>query len=229
MYIDFHTHKQRHKGEQDVIEVVSVHPEKHHTDGYFTMGHHPWWTIAVPDTHAMEQICSLLVSDPACLAVGECGLDSLKGPDLDLQESIFRSQVLLANSMNVPVIVHCVRAFDRLLRFRKEIGKTDWVVHGFMRNKILAGQLIDQGIYLSMAPFEKMAVSFRETLAYCPSDRFFLETDSDPLLNIRSVYRISAEIRHTDTEALQMQLLNNFKYFFRWKDLSLHGWNAQSY
>lgn len=228
MYIDFHTHKQRHKGEHDVIEVVSVHPEKHHTDGYFTIGLHPWWTNAVPDTLEMEHIRSLLFSDPACLAVGECGLDNLKGPALNLQESIFRSQVLLANSMNVPVIVHCVRAFDRLLGIRKEIGKTDWVVHGFMRNKILAAHLIDHGIYLSMAPFEKMTESFRETMAFCPSDRFFLETDSDPLKNIRSVYNICAEIRHTDTETLQLQLLNNFKHFFRWKDLFLHGWNAQN-
>jgi TatD DNase family protein len=228
MYIDFHTHKQRNKGDHDVIEVVSVHPEKHHINGYFTLGYHPWWTQVVPDAFAMEEIRSFILSDPACLAVGECGMDKLKGPSLDIQESIFRSQVLLANSMNVPVIVHCVRAFDRLLSIRKEIGKTDWVVHGFMRNKILARHLIDQGIYLSMAPYEKMAVSFRETLAYCPSDRFFLETDSDPVLNIRSVYRISAEIRHTDTEALQMQLLNNFKYFFRWKDLSLPGWSAQN-
>lgn len=229
MYIDFHTHKRRHLNDPQILEVISVHPGKHHADGFFTIGYHPWWTESVPASAEKAQIASLMKSDPGCLAVGECGLDSLKGPSSVIQEEVFRSQILLANDLGVPVIVHCVRAYNRLLEIRREIGKTDWVVHGFMRNKTLARQLLEQGIYLSMAPYDGMTERFRETIAYCPSERLFLETDSDPNSDIRTRYTIAAMVRNIDIETLQDTILNNFKYFFRWKEQARPGWSVQNY
>lgn len=67
---------------------------------------------------------------------------------------IFIQQIQIANQSKSPIVIHCVRAFDRMLRLRKRYGETPWVVHGFVRNKTLAGQVLDSGMYISVAPHE---------------------------------------------------------------------------
>jgi TatD DNase family protein len=157
--------------------------------------------------------------NPFCLGLGEFGLDNLKGAEIDVQVAIFIQQIQIANQLKSPVIVHCVRAFDRLLRLRKQYGETPWVVHGFVRNKTLAKQVLDSGMYISVAPHEKLSISFRETLQYLPLDRIFLETDSDFALNIRERYRIFAALREIDVQDFKEQMYQNFITFFcdKWK------------
>lgn len=217
-YLDFHTHRMLFK-DAEVLEIISIHPGRNRDAMLFTMGYHPWWTEQRLSDKAMICLSDAWQQSTDCLALGECGLDSLKGPDLQQQEVIFRQQVELANKLQSPVIIHCVRSFDRLLRIKRELGQTPWAVHGFVRNKVLAGQLLDQGIYLSVAPHANMHVRMQEMLAYIPIDRLFLESDSDYSLSILERYRIFAQLRTMPEEELKVRLLRNAKTFFgsRWK------------
>ncbi|MBK9150070.1 MAG: TatD family hydrolase [Saprospiraceae bacterium] len=228
MYIDFHTHRQRHQDERDVIEIISVHPGRHSAIGLYTAGYHPWWVDGNIDSESLAVLEKNLIEDTHCLGVGECGLDSLKGPDPEIQEKAFILQLHLANSLGAPVIIHCVRAFDRILRLRKTYGKTDWVIHGFRRNRTLAAQLIDAGFYLSLSPFAGMPQTFTDMVKYCPDDRIFLETDSDPDMDIKEVYSLAAQIRNVSHETLKADIFNNFQVFFKWKQASLPGWKEQN-
>ncbi|MBK9253870.1 MAG: TatD family hydrolase [Saprospiraceae bacterium] len=224
-FIDFHTHKRRFSN-PEVIEIVSVHPGKHHTDSWFTIGYHPWWTEEALNSAQTDVIKNSFSEHKFCLGVGECGLDKLKGPDLGVQEEILRSHILMANESEVPVIIHCVRAFQRLLQIRKEMGKTDWAVHGFVRNKVLAGQLLDAGFYLSVAPHDKMSDNFTEMIKYIPADRLFLETDSHPDMNILENYKKASLLRKCEVEDLKSQIFENLKVFFKWKKVPPNGWSA---
>ncbi len=215
--IDFHTHSQREQNE--IIEVLSLHPGKIKDKKYYTIGYHPWWTLDKLSLDELNVLKSAFLDDPFCLGLGEFGLDNLKGAAIDLQEDIFIQQLTIANEVNAPVVIHCVRAFDRLLRIKHSIGKTDWVVHGFVRNKTLAKQILDQGIYLSLAPHEQMNPVFEEMLKYVPLDRIFIETDSETSLNISQRYCIFAALRNLSVEEIQKQLYTNFYHFYssKWK------------
>jgi TatD DNase family protein len=124
---------------------------------------------------------------------------------------------MLANKHNVPLIVHCVRQYDQVLNFKKKYGKTPWVIHGFRRNQQLAKSLIDQGIMLSVSPFERMNDSLIEMLQFLPSDSYFLETDSEYSLTIMERYQLMAELKRVDLEVLKTQMKLNFDGFFGWK------------
>jgi TatD DNase family protein len=227
MYIDFHTH--RRIMPENGVEIISVHPGKQTPGQLFTAGYHPWWT---PEKLSESELMLLLdySENTGFLAIGECGLDRLKGPSLDVQIDIFVQQIQLANSLQCPLIIHCVRAFQEVMDLKKQLGKTPWVIHGFVRNKILAGQLLDKGIYLSVAPYLNMPVSFRETVEYLPLDMIFLETDSEYSLSIADRYKIFSDLRHIQIREAEKIFFDNVCRFFTWKEMVLRdGLSGVSY
>jgi TatD DNase family protein len=226
-FIDFHNHSEWH-GEK-VIEVVSIHNNQDKKARFYTIGFHPWWTEKLLDESQLNFLKVKYISDQHCLGLGEFGLDNLKGAPLDLQEATAIQQIKLANELKAPVILHCVRAYDRLIRLKKDFGQTPWVVHGYMRNKILARQLLDAGMKLSVAPQLQMKDSFLEMMQYIPITHVFLETDSDFRLNITERYRIFASLKKMGIEPLKAQLYQNFKTFYQEKWKYQSGWSAQHY
>ena len=220
MYIDFHTHKPIYSNDPEVIEIISAHKNVKYENEYYTIGHHPWWT----EKHLIEDEINNLkqnLQDKFCLGIGECGLDKLKGVSKEIQEEVFYQQIQVANESKVPLIIHCVRQYDQILHFRKQYGKTPWVIHGFRRNQQLAKSLLDQGIQLSISPFENMNVSFEEMLEYIPLNGFFIETDSDYSMNIKERYAIIASLKSVDKVYLQELMVQNFTTFFKWKEEEL--------
>jgi len=214
-FIDFHTHRRREN--TSIIEVVSLHHQQDRPYDYCTVGFHPWWTKRPLDDQEIKSLKDKYMDDAGCLAIGECGLDKLKGADLDTQEAILIQQVNLANALSSPVIIHCVRSFERILDIKKYHAKTPWVIHGFVRNKILAKQVLDAGILLSVAPNEAMSDNFIQTLKYLPTDSLFLETDSDDRWSIVKRYEIMAALCDYDMESLKIKIFNNFTEIFKHK------------
>ncbi|MAE86788.1 MAG: hypothetical protein CMB80_28895 [Flammeovirgaceae bacterium] len=212
-FLDFHTHSLREHDRDDVIEILSIHLGQDKPHDLFTIGMHPWWT---DDPITPEQKTRLVseLTKPACLAMGEIGLDNLKGPDMVLQMNILRSLLDVAKETGKPVIIHCVRAFDQLLKIKKEYPSIEkWCVHGYGRHNTLAKQLIDQGFHLSLMPSkdEKYAEWFKSL----PMERLFLETDSMPNVRITQVYEQVAEVTGMSLHALKNQMSQNAKEFFR--------------
>ena len=83
-------------------------------------------------------------------AIGEIGLDKAKGPAFDLQKRRFEEMLLIAEREQKSVIIHCVRAWDELLEFRKRFPNRNWLIHGFRGSPQLAEQLRKQGFFLSL-------------------------------------------------------------------------------
>ena len=217
MYIDFHTHKPIYSNDPQVIEIISAHKKVKYENEYYTIGHHPWWiekALTEPEINNLTQN----LPNKFCLGIGECGLDKLKGASKEIQEEVFYQQIQVANENNVPLIIHCVRQYDQILHFRKQYGKTPWVIHGFRRIQQLAKSLLDQGIKMSVSPFENMNQSFKEMLEYSPLNGFFIETDSDFSLNIKERYAIMAALKKVDEVHLQESMIKNLITFFKWKE-----------
>lgn len=211
-YLDFHTHSRRQLDRADVVEIISIHLGQEKDARYFTVGLHPWWT---PEPVTPEQRAELTrqLSSPGCLAMGEMGLDNLKGPVITLQMEVLREQLTVAQDLGKPVIIHCVRAFDQLIRIKKEYpGIQKWCIHGYGRHVTLARQLIDQGFYLSLMP--SPASKYQDWWAVLPHDRLFLETDSMPQASIAEVYEQVSDVANLELNALKRQMNQNARDFF---------------
>lgn len=189
MYFNFHTHNAL--ALKDEVAIVNCYPEDMlPEDAPCSVGLHPW--------HVGEdwQEKVALVREKArgenVWAIGECGLDKVRGGDFALQREAFKEQLDIAREVGKPLIVHCVKAFDELLSMA---GKEDRiVVHGFRGKWQQAKQIIAKGMLLSFGNLYNI-----ETLRFVHSANlpFFLETD-DLHLSVRQIYEQVG--RHLDVD-----------------------------
>lgn len=139
---------------------------------YYSLGIHPWY---IDEKFFNEQLISFYetLDRPRIVAIGECGLDKLRGPSLDLQEEVFMRQADVAEKLGKSLIIHCVRAWSEIIALKKKLSPTvPWIIHGFRGKKILADQLWDHGFYFSVADnFNPEAIT-PDMLS-----RLFVETD----------------------------------------------------
>lgn len=141
----------------------------------FSIGIHPWDSAEVTKEQ-WERLIDM-AQKPNCVAIGEAGLDSLRGPDIARQLEVFERQIRLSMELDKPLIVHCVKQYDNLVPlFKKYNPGQPWIVHGFRGKPQQALQLIDTGLYLSFG--EKFNP---DTVAAMPADKILIETDQSPL------------------------------------------------
>ncbi|QBM18040.1 putative metal-dependent hydrolase YjjV [Marinobacter sp. JH2] len=147
---------------------------------WYCLGIHPWFV----GEHGEEDLESLEAAlekrEPGCLAVGECGLDGLRG-SIDGQKPWFAAQVQMAARMDLPLVVHSVKAHDQvaaLLRSERWDGRA--LIHGFSGSYQQACHFIELGCYIGVGGVITHARSkkTRDVVARLPSDTLVLETDA---------------------------------------------------
>ena len=142
------------------------------------------------------------------VAVGECGLDIYA--DVERQENIFIRQIEISETCRKPVIIHCVKMHNELIRLKKRYNpKMPWIIHGYRGNEHITEQLLVHDFYLS---YGKNIHS--KSLQMTPLDRIFFETD-DADISISTVYKNAAEVLQSASEDLCRRIENNFKNVFR--------------
>lgn len=149
---------------------------------------------------------------PKCKAIGECGLDALVAVSQVLQEQVFEAQILWANKIQKPVIIHCVRKYSELMRFQK-IAKVPLVVHGFNKKENVARELLNKGFYLSFGKALLRNEGLQKVAKSTPLEKIFLETDVWEG-NVEDVYETVAKIKNIDIETLENQVIENLRQVF---------------
>ncbi len=170
-FFDIHTH--RLTGER---VLTSISPDEASTilscDAWYSVGIHPWDTIEAPTDDTWQRLEDLATNSRVA-AIGECGLDALRGGTAQIQEDIFRRHVEIAERVEKFMIIHCVRRFGRIIELRRELQpRQRWIVHGFRGKPELARQLIAAGFDISLGVNAPQAL--RDAL---PLHHFFVETD----------------------------------------------------
>jgi len=204
-FLDLHTH---HIKPGNCI--FSLPPEFDIPDsGCFSAGLHPWF-LKEDWPENVERIIEI-AKNPRCLAIGESGFDRLKGPEISIQKEAFQAQAELACTLNIPLILHCVKGQDILLEFLKSSKNPPNVIwHGFNQNPRLAIQLLDFPVSFSFGKGLLIADSnASHWLKSCPLDRIFLETD-DSGLEIFSIYQAASLLLQLSVEDLGTQLKENW-------------------
>ena len=151
---------------------------------YYGLGIHPFFSHQHSVNVVAELACQLTQAkdDERCVAVGECGLDfAVADVNQDQQQQWLQAQLQLANEYDLPVILHCRKAFPELLKLlRQQPPKMGGVYHGFSGSYQQATQLVDLGIKIGVGGTitYSRAQKTRATLAKLPLSTLLLETDA---------------------------------------------------
>lgn len=188
-YVNIHTHRPAGRGIE--LRAKGVHP----------------WDAEREDTATLGQ----RLGDAQ--AVGETGLDFACDVAREAQTVALRAQLRLARERGLPVVLHCVRAFEPLMRELAACEPWAVIFHGFIGSPEQARQALAKGYFLS---FGERAFASPKTLAALretPLSQLFLETDDSPV-PIEEIYARAAEARSVPTEVLQRATLANYERIF---------------
>jgi len=207
-YIDFHTHKG--KGDAETVAIVNLMagdsvPGDFSQNTLFSAGIHPWYLTA-ENGWLLKSELLLTLAHPHVIAIGEAGFDTLHGPDEEIQYDAFIYQAKLAEELQKPLIIHCVKGWDLLVRARKEINPSvRWIIHGFRGKTLLAQSLAESGFIFSLG-CEGLS---KEIINAIGTDKIFLETD-DSEGDIKGVYSLFTSVSGIDQKMVTEIFRDNF-------------------
>ncbi len=215
-YIDIHSHHSDvHEG---VFRIYNLFLQDFQENtGYeaISVGLHPWHIDNYNDPENLEATLNRAVKEKNVIAVGECGLDKIIKVPLEKQKDIFMKQVRISEENELPVIIHCVKAYQELLEIRNNTNAHQpWILHGFNSSAQLAGDMISKGIYISAGTrLLHSPEKCREVLNAIPVEFLFIETDDDE--DIREIYEKVAKCINISVNELKVNVFYNFKKVFK--------------
>ena len=129
-----------------------------------------------------------LIQQPACVAVGETGLDFNRNFSTpDEQVKAFEAQLELAIAYQKPLFLHERDAFDRqhqiLKSYRDELA--DAVIHCFTGSQKSLFGYLDLDLYIGITGWvcdERRGTELQALIHNIPHDRLMIETDAPYLL-----------------------------------------------
>ena len=212
-YFNLHTHQ--FTNDAEILELVNQYPQEFDAAiSNYSIGIHPLFI----DENRLEsdfQILEQKISSPACLAIGECGLDKRSVTAFETQLKVLERQLLLAEKFQKPVVIHCVLAFQELVEMKNRLKiTTPIIIHGFSKKEQLAKQLLNNGFYFSFGKNLLRNPELENVFVNIPENRFFLETDMVEE-GIREVYALAAKYKKISIEALQQLISENVKTVFK--------------
>ena len=186
-YIDIHTH----------------HFTARHTE-LRAAGIHPW---NVENSTIDESIFQ------DTQAIGEIGLDYACKVDRQLQEECFKQQLSIAQRLKLPVVIHCVKAFEQTLKILQSYTLRGVIFHGFIGSKELATEVVKRGYFLSFGERTFRSPKTIEALRNTPLETLFLETDVSDV-PIEDIYAMTAKVKGVDIDTLINLITNNYNRLF---------------
>lgn len=220
MKVDIHTHQPLRElsfGEKPKEISIYCHAnyreEIPHYDGPLCLGLHPWF---LPENEEEEsqafEFLTKQIKENKVFALGECGLDRLKGPMIEIQERYLKKQLELAHDLNMPIVIlHCVRAYPEIQKVLKESAYNDQVIfHDYGANEQITQQLLtNPNVFFSLGRALERDSFCKNTIPLLPRDRIFLETDDDSL-TIDQRYQQLAKILDLSVEQIETELSENY-------------------
>lgn len=198
---------------------------------YAAVGIHPHEASKVTDAD-YEKIRQML-SDEKTVALGEIGLDyHYDFSPRDIQKTVFENQLLLAEELGMPVVIHDREAHADCIGAVLRHPEVRGVFHSFSGSAETARLLQKQGWYLSFSgPVTfKDARKTVEAVAATANDRLLVETDCPYLTPVPHrgkrnhsgyvchIIEKIAEIRGESYEFIETLTRENAKRFFGIKD-----------
>lgn len=173
-----------------------------------SLGIHPWQAGNIDIEAALKEVETASVA-----AIGEIGLDYAKPNDRGEQKMIFSAQLRIAEERGLPVILHCVKAFEPVMEVLQGFRLPAVIFHGFIGSPQQAARAVDSGYSLSFGPGITRSGKTVEAMHATPVGQMFLETDEFEM-GIGDVYAGAARLLGTDIAALKKNIYENYIRIF---------------
>ncbi len=209
MMLDCHTHRT-----DAAAALISVMPADFSPRPGKTcaVGIHPWHIHTESAAEAQFAILVRVASCEQVAAIGETGLDSLRGAPLEVQLRWFERHIALAERVGKPLVVHCVRTSQQVLKAWRESKKgVPWLIHGFRGNARVAAPLVAAGFYLSFG--ERFNP---DALRSVPLHQILAETDESQQPIEQIVDNLATELQMPG-ERLERVLADNLQRYLSWR------------
>lgn len=157
------------------LELAEQHPQI-----YAVVGIQPHYASAA-DAAWIDEL-RRLATHPRVVAIGEIGLDYYHDRAAhETQEQLFRTQLMLARELRLPVVIHSRDAQADTVRILSDAARGQpGVMHSFSGDWAYASACLDVGFMLSFSgpvSFPK-ATELHDVAQRVPLDRLLTETDS---------------------------------------------------
>jgi TatD DNase family protein len=189
-----------------MITDIHTHNDHTHAQTIKAEGVHPW--------HALEGDLSAVESKIESIdAIGEIGLDFACNTPREVQMDVFRAQLALAEQHKKPIVLHCVKAFEEIMKILSEYHLQAVIFHCFIGSVEQAQRAISEGYYLSFGERTLRSSKTIEALRHTPLSQFFIETDESPM-PIEEIYEKIAHLLDISTTELAQITEENFRRIF---------------
>ena len=141
-------------------------------------GLHPMFIDVHRPGHLADLRAQIEVQRP--VAIGEIGLDLFVSLDYATQENFYVEQLKIAREYDLPVLLHCRRANDEILKHLRKIKVRGGIAHAFNGSPQQADAFIKLGFKLGFggAFTWPRANNLRRLAVDLPLEAIVLETDS---------------------------------------------------
>ena len=187
-----------------VVDVHTHHPRPE-VPSPTMAGIHPW------DADKGINLPDLSTAD----IIGETGLDFASEVAREAQQRLFEWHLTKAERLQKPVVIHCVKAFEDVIKTLGNYSLTGVVLHGFIGSKEQAKRAIERGYYLSFGRRSLRSPRTCEAIKATPIELIFCETDDDKTLDIVQIYNEVAKLKSLTFDELAEQIEINYKRLFR--------------
>ncbi len=140
------------------------------------IGLHPWWA----DSPLADSLLERLEEEPLPHGLGECGLDYVRARDPHARErqiAALRRQLAIAVEREIPVALHCVRAWHDLYA-ELRVFKVRGLIHAWTGSAQQTREVLRLGLHVSVGPDVLRSSRARAGLAEVPLERLLLESDA---------------------------------------------------
>jgi TatD DNase family protein len=210
-YINIHGHRQASSIEEWVMMnlMAKDFPPDDIENGYYSVGFHPYNVGKANEQETLDRVRKA-VEHPRVLAIGEIGLDKSIEAPMEDQLRIFEKQVKIAESANLPVVLHVVRSFNEMIGFMKtQQPVVSMIIHGYNGSAEMADELVKAGFLISFGEaITREHSKIIEALQRVPAEMMFLETDEGDM-DIRELYQFTAEVKGISVDHLRVQIFEN--------------------
>lgn len=159
----------RHERWDDTERIAAA------TNGIAVLGIHPWSAAGLD---LRPWLAELRVRP--LRGIGEIGLDTLH-PGGEDQRRVLRDQLALARERDLPVVLHCVRAYPELLAILERDGlpRAGGMAHAWSGPADQVERALRLGLHVSFGPMvlHDRAKKARASVPRVPDDRLLVETD----------------------------------------------------
>lgn len=142
------------------------------------IGIHPWYISPNSTLASITEKLETAILEYQPNFIGETGLDKLK-PEFTLQQEVFYIHLQLAQKYNLPLVIHCVRAYNELLAILSKFTTLRGMVHAYNANSQTAKQLAKKNMLLGIGSIilnENSQLS--KSIENIPLEQLLIESDA---------------------------------------------------